>query len=276
METEAELRREVANAEELEGRLRNALIATTVYLLLVGGGSIVAVLLLLGPTKDSDLARVAALALCGGAIGGTVRGLMAVMEAVSRGVWELSDGTIVRREERRVERARQMYLDRRRWSGQSQDALNGESESFEGDGDDDRTPHEHLSREDRAALVAQEAERKALSLTKVEYVELKKAEQNAERTWGFGIQDIPWLVLHPLLGAALGLIAFAGLVGGFLVASGQNAPTSYSPAGLIFVAVLAGMFSPNFVASLARAADAIFGKTQPQRRLTSADEHKES
>jgi hypothetical protein len=45
-----------------------------------------------------------------------------------------------------------------------------------------------------------------------------------------------------------------------LVASGSDSP-SYSPAGLLFVAALAGMFAPNFIASLARAADAIFGKT---------------
>jgi hypothetical protein len=68
------------------------------------------------------------------------------------------------------------------------------------------------------------------------------------------------LVLLPLLGAALGLVAFAGLVGGFLIASGSES-ASYSPAGLLFVAALAGMFAPNFIASLARAADAIFGKT---------------
>ena len=60
-------------------------------------------------------------------------------------------------------------------------------------------------------------------------------------------------------------IAFAGLIGGFLVASGTNAPTSYSPAGLIFVAVLAGLFSPIFVAGLAPAADAIFRTTELDR-----------
>ena len=52
----------------------------------------------------------------------------------------------------------------------------------------------------------------------------------------------------------------AGLVGGFLIASGTKS-TSYSPIGLFFVAMLSGMFSPNFISSLARAADAIFGKT---------------
>ena len=133
------------------------------------------------------------------------------------------------------------------------------------------TPEErgqrYLTAEERAALAAREAERKELGLSKVKYEQMKKAEAEAKKTWGFGIQDIPWLILHPLLGAALGLIAFAGLIGGFLVASGTKAPSSYSPAGLLFIAVLAGLFSPNFIAGLARAADAIFGKTQPERGL---------
>src|SRR5439155_18482726 len=106
----------------------------------------------------------------------------------------------------------------------------------------------YLTAEERATLAAREAERKELGLSKVKYEQMKKAEAAAKTTWGFGIQDIPWLILHPLLGAALGLIAFAGLIGGFLVASGTKAPSSYSPAGLLFIAVLAGLFSPNFIA----------------------------
>jgi hypothetical protein len=270
---------------KLEHQLLMALIGTTIYLVLVGTGSIVAALVLLGPTKESDLARVAALALCGGAIGGTVRALFAVMEEVQRGVWELADGTIVERSERRVARVRQRFLEE---SAQAEDATSEASEpdGDEGAGDtgagsekpDDLTyqfAKPYLTTEERAELAAREAERKELRLSKVAYAQMKKAEADARHTWGFGIQDIPWLILHPLLGAALGLIAFAGLIGGFLVASGTKAPSSYSPAGLLFVAVLAGLFSPNFIAGLARAADAIFGKTQPERKLTASDQDRD-
>jgi hypothetical protein len=267
-----------------------ALIGTTIYLVLVGTGSIVAALVLLGPTKESDLARVAALALCGGAIGGTVRALFAVMDEVQRGAWELTDGTIVERSERRVARVRQRFLEE---SAQAEDAT---SEASEPDGDegaddtgagvtgagsekpDDLTyqfAKPYLTTEERAELAAREAERKELRLSKVAYAQMKKAEVDARHTWGFGIQDIPWLILHPLLGAALGLIAFAGLIGGFLLASGTKAPSSYSPAGLLFVALLVGLFSPNFIAGLARAADAIFGKTQPERKLTASDQDRD-
>jgi hypothetical protein len=284
--TFADLQHEREMRAKLERQLLTALIGATIYLFLVGTGSIVAALVLLGPTKESNLARVAALALCGGAIGGTVRALFAVMEEVERGVWELADGTIVERSERRAARVRQRFRDER---VQAQDAASGKSEPDRAEdtgagGDPEKpdnllTPEErgqrNLTAEERAALAAREAERKELGLSKVKYEQMKKAEAEAKTTWGFGIQDIPWLILHPLLGAALGLIAFAGLIGGFLVASGTKAPSSYSPAGLLFVAVLAGLFSPNFIGGLARAADAIFGKTQPERRLTSVDEDKD-
>ena len=129
--TFADLEHEQKRAK-FERQLLTALfICATIYLFLVGAGSIVAALVLLGPTKESDLARVAALALCGGAIGGTVRALFAVMEEVQRGVWELADGTIVERSERRAARVRQRFLDER---VQAQDAA---SEKSERDGDED-------------------------------------------------------------------------------------------------------------------------------------------
>jgi hypothetical protein len=261
-----------SDRRRLERQLGTALAGTTAYLVLVGTGSIVAVLVLIGPTKSSDLARVAALALCGGTLGATVRALYEIMGTIEAGVWELSDGTIVQRRLRRSARARQTFLQER---SESQPAA-GDRKTPEGEEhpddevDEDELPRGYLSRSERAALAAREAERQELGLTKVKYNRLKNAESEAEKTQGFSIYDIPWLILYPLLGAALGLIAFAGLISGFLVASGAKSAT-YSPAGLLFVAVLAGMFSPNFISALARAADAIFGKTdQPPTRSLSA------
>jgi hypothetical protein len=248
----------------MERQLALAIIGASVYFVLVGAGSIVAALLLLEQTRSSDLARVAALALAGGALGATVRALYEVMMRLEDGLWELADGTIVRRSLRRRARAREAYLleqSRRRTGSGAVKPV--EDEPDERPADEEADPREAgrwLSEGERAELAAREAERRALGLTKTEYAVLRQAEDDAERAYGFGVLDLPLLILLPLLGAALGLVAFAGLVGGFLIASGSDSP-SYSPAGLFFVAALAGMFAPNFIASLARAADAIFGKT---------------
>jgi hypothetical protein len=159
-------------------------------------------------------------------------------------------------------RAREIFLaDRaRNRAGESTQSDQRSEEPSEVAPEEREPPLDYLSREERAERAATEADRRELGLTRIEYDKLKSSETDAERTHGFGVQDVPLLVMLPLLGAALGLIAFAGLVGGFIVASGTKSAT-YSPAGLLFIAVLAGMFSPNFIASLARAADAIFGKS---------------
>jgi hypothetical protein len=88
--------------------------------------------------------------------------------------------------------------------------------------------------------------------------------------WLFGMRILPELLIVPIIGATLGLSAFAGVVGGFLVARGSDKPT-YSPTGLLFVAFLAGLFADNFIQALQRAADALFGTTsgpQPPQRGT--------
>jgi hypothetical protein len=74
--------------------------------------------------------------------------------------------------------------------------------------------------------------------------------------------DIPVIVVNPLIGGVLGLITFAGVVGGFLVASSASA--SYSCAALVFIAFLGGFFSAKFLRRLGAAADALFGTEQPQ------------
>ena len=69
--------------------------------------------------------------------------------------------------------------------------------------------------------------------------------------------DMPVLIVAPLIGAVFGLIVFAGVVGGFLVASTETG--TYSAPALIFVAFLGGFFSNKFFERLAAAADALFG-----------------
>jgi hypothetical protein len=75
------------------------------------------------------------------------------------------------------------------------------------------------------------------------------------------ISDIPEMIVSPLVGAVLGVVVFAGVVGGFLVASADTG--TYSPAALIFIAFLGGVFSAKFLERLSAASDALFG-TQSQ------------
>jgi hypothetical protein len=254
----------------MERQLALAILGASLYFVLVAAGAIVTALLLLEPTRSSDLSGVAALSLAGGALGASVRSLYEVMMKLEAGSWELADGTIVERSLRRRLRARECYLlehasgsPGRAEADELGEPLEPEPEPRAGS----------RSEEDAIRRLIREEDRRALGLTRAEYAVLEAREQTASRTDAFGLLDLPLLILLPLLGAALGLVAFAGLVGGFLIASGSDNP-SYSPAGLIFVAALAGMFAPNFIASLARAADAIFGKTQ-QPPGTAAERPKE-
>lgn len=242
----------------MERQLALAVLGSSIYFVLVAAGAIATALLLLEGTRSSDLSRVAALSLAGGALGASVRSLYEVMMKLEVGLWELADGTIVERSLRRGLRARKDFMAehaagpaRRAEAEELDEPLEPEPEPRTGSRSDE-DPIERLIREE---------DRRALGLTRSEYAVLEQRERAASRANAFGLLDLPLLILLPLLGAALGLVAFAGLVGGFLIASGSDNP-SYSPAGLLFVAALAGMFAPNFIASLARAADAIFGKTQ--------------
>jgi hypothetical protein len=246
----------------LERQLTIAIAGSCAYFVFVGAGALVALLLLLDKTRSDDLARVATISLAGGALGATVRALYEVMQSLEGGRWELSDGTLVDRRLRRRRQARKLFLldlPERAEAEEEPDRKDVRSREEE-----DLAPSpemlRRLSKTELAELAAQEQERAALGLTRTEYALLRKAEDAVANSWGFSLYDLPLLILLPLLGAALGLVSFAGLVGGFLVASGSGSPR-YSPAGLLFVAALAGMFAPNFIAALSRAADAIFGKT---------------
>jgi hypothetical protein len=85
-----------------------------------------------------------------------------------------------------------------------------------------------------------------------------------EPSGGFSVSEIPEVLVSPLLGAVLGFVAFAGIVGGFLVAS-TSPGTTYSPAAVTFISFLSGMFAQKFLRRLSGAADALFG-TLPERR----------
>jgi len=249
----------LARRRALERQLAIAVLASCLYFVLLGAGALVAILLLLDHTRSDDLVRVASLSLAGGALGATVRALWEVMDTLERGRWELADGTLISRPLRRSSQARQEYL-REHPAREDQQLERSDQQASPEEDLAPGLPGQRLSKQELAEIEAAEQERVALGLTRAEYELLRKAEEDAAQSWGYSIYDLPLLILLPLLGAALGLVAFAGFVGGFLVASGSSSP-SYSPTGLLFIAALAGMFAPNFIAALSRAADAIFGKT---------------
>jgi len=276
------LREAIMRRLTLIRQLEIAIAAACGYFVLVGTGSLVVALLLLDSTRSDDLTRVAAISLAGGALGATVRALWEVMNNLERGRWELSDGTVVERSLIRRRAVRGDFM-LERTVQEAREAAKAEAHGTQGESDrqaerepaaqqveesDPAADRYRLTKEEAAELAAQEQERRQLGLTRTEYSVLRKLEDDAARRGGFSIYDLPLLILLPLLGAALGLIAFAGFVGGFLVTSGSSSP-SYSPTGLLFIAALSGMFAPNFFASLARAADAIFGKTSepPERTI---------
>jgi hypothetical protein len=266
-EREAVIKRRI----ELERQLVIAIIASCAYFVLVGAGALVVTLLLLDTTRSDELERVAALSLAGGALGATVRALYEMMGSFEGGRWELADGTLINRGLRRSAQAHKLFMldlpdqpEAHDPEPQEEDVLTQEEKNLA----PSREVLNRMTKDELAELAAQEQERATLGLTRIEYAMLRKAEDAAADAYGFSLFDLPLLILLPLLGAALGLVAFAGLVGGFLVASGSSSPT-YSPAGLLFVAALAGMFAPNFIASLARAADAIFGKASEPPTSTS-------
>jgi hypothetical protein len=68
----------------------------------------------------------------------------------------------------------------------------------------------------------------------------------AQKGQKMGIRTIPFLIVRPFLGAAMGLVAYAGVVGGFLIATSTQ-PKSFSPQGILFFALLAGLFAKTFL-----------------------------
>lgn len=71
---------------------------------------------------------------------------------------------------------------------------------------------------------------------------------------------VPYLALRPVLGAVMGLIVYAGFVGGFLIATTTNAPTHFSPQGIVFASVLSGLFAKTFLARMRMVFKSLLGE----------------
>ncbi len=82
------------------------------------------------------------------------------------------------------------------------------------------------------------------------------------------VRMIPYLLARPLLGGATGLVAYAGVVGGFLIATDKQ-PTTFSPEGILFFALLAGLFAKTFLLRMDVVFKTLLGE-QPASKTTAS------
>lgn len=76
----------------------------------------------------------------------------------------------------------------------------------------------------------------------------------------FVARMIPFFVVRPFLGSAMGLVVYAGLTGGFLIAVEDAGQHTFSSQGLFFLAFLGGLFAKTFIEKLRAMFDTLFGK----------------
>lgn len=76
----------------------------------------------------------------------------------------------------------------------------------------------------------------------------------------FVARMMPFFIIRPFLGAAVGFLAYVGIVGGFLIAMQNADPSNFSSEGLLFITILTGLFAKTFLEKMKAAFDALFGK----------------
>lgn len=74
----------------------------------------------------------------------------------------------------------------------------------------------------------------------------------------YGRRMAPFFWTRPLLGAALGFLAYTGVVGGFLIASTDAGNMGFSLPGMAFLSSLAGLFAKTFFVKLAEVLNAVY------------------
>jgi hypothetical protein len=76
---------------------------------------------------------------------------------------------------------------------------------------------------------------------------------------------VPWFIVRPFLGSAMGLLVYVGITGGYLIAvqKGTSAGT-FSWEGLLFLAFLGGLFAKTFLEKLRTTFDVLFGEKKKQ------------
>jgi hypothetical protein len=76
----------------------------------------------------------------------------------------------------------------------------------------------------------------------------------------FVARMVPILVVRPFLGSAMGLLMYAGLTGGYLIAIENAGSATFSRNGLLFLSFLSGLFAKTFIEKLRAMFDTLFGK----------------
>ena len=61
---------------------------------------------------------------------------------------------------------------------------------------------------------------------------------------------VPFFMIRPFLGAAMGLLIYAGITGGYLIAIENAGNATFSRPGLLFFSFLAGLFAKTFIEKL--------------------------
>jgi hypothetical protein len=84
-----------------------------------------------------------------------------------------------------------------------------------------------------------------------------------KRVLRFSEHQVPFLVMRPVLGAVMGLIVYAGFIGGFLIST-TKAPESFSPQGMVFLAVVSGLFAKTFLARVRIVFRAMLGEADKE------------
>lgn len=76
----------------------------------------------------------------------------------------------------------------------------------------------------------------------------------------FVARMVAFFVVRPFLGAAMGLLIYAGVTSGYLIAVEDAASVTFSRNGLLFFSFLAGLFAKTFVEKLRVTFDTLAGK----------------
>ena len=76
----------------------------------------------------------------------------------------------------------------------------------------------------------------------------------------FVARMVPFFIVRPLLGSAMGLLIYVGLTGGYLIAVQNAQGATFSREGLLFLTFLGGLFAKTFIEKLRAMFDTLFGK----------------
>jgi hypothetical protein len=81
----------------------------------------------------------------------------------------------------------------------------------------------------------------------------------SEPTDKFVARMLPFFIIRPFLGAAMGLLIYAGVTGGYLIAVENAQNVTFSRQALLFFSFLGGLSAKTFIEKLRGMFDTLFG-----------------